>query len=188
MEDLTNQKFGKLTALKPVGKYKREFIWLCRCDCGNETDVRISKLKNGYTKSCSCIKKPPEIMRGAEHPAWSGHGDISMSVFSRMKATAAIRGWEWQISIEYIWDLYLKQGRRCAISNREMSMPKVTRSIENKTNDNLASLDRIDGTKGYIDGNVQWVCKRINYMKHVMSEKTFLEFVKDIYENKIKII
>ena len=32
-------------------------MWHCKCDCGNETDVRASDLKMGKIKSCGCLKK-----------------------------------------------------------------------------------------------------------------------------------
>ena len=56
-EDLTGQKFGKLTVIErcenyitPKGQHNTQ--WLCKCDCGNETKVRARNLKNGKTKSC----------------------------------------------------------------------------------------------------------------------------------------
>lgn len=36
-----------------------------------------------------------------------------------------------------------------------------------------ASLDRIDSSKGYIEGNIQWVHKDINFMKQEMDENSF---------------
>lgn len=56
-EDLTNQKFGMLTAIKYSGNKNRKSIWLCRCECGEEKNVRKDKLKAGRTKSCGCQKK-----------------------------------------------------------------------------------------------------------------------------------
>lgn len=58
-KDLTNQRFGKLTAIKTVGKYKTKqlYMWLCKCDCGNETEVRSDVLLSGETKSCGCLKR-----------------------------------------------------------------------------------------------------------------------------------
>lgn len=54
--DLTNQKFGKLTALKPIGSYNYGGIkWLCQCDCGNLHYVEASNLKNGKVQSCGCL-------------------------------------------------------------------------------------------------------------------------------------
>lgn len=59
-EDLTGQRFGKLTVLcrakedkiKPSGE--RRIKWHCKCDCGNECDVRAEFLKNHHTRSCGC--------------------------------------------------------------------------------------------------------------------------------------
>ena len=52
-EDLTGQKFGKLTARKYLGKSK----WLCDCDCGGTAEVLAYNLKNGNSKSCGCTNK-----------------------------------------------------------------------------------------------------------------------------------
>ncbi len=43
--DLTGQKFGRLTVIKKVGidKYGKS-IWLCKCDCGNEKEVKSDNL------------------------------------------------------------------------------------------------------------------------------------------------
>ena len=50
--DITNQKFGKLTALF----FKQgESKWHCKCDCGNECDVNSYNLRHGLTQSCGCI-------------------------------------------------------------------------------------------------------------------------------------
>lgn len=49
--DLTGQKFGRLTAVKYLGKSH----WLCKCECGNEKDVFVGHLKDGHTKSCGCL-------------------------------------------------------------------------------------------------------------------------------------
>jgi hypothetical protein len=56
--DITDQKFGRLTALTVIGKnYKNELIWRCRCDCGNMKDVYSSMLRNGNTRSCGCYNR-----------------------------------------------------------------------------------------------------------------------------------
>lgn len=50
--DLTGQKFGKLTAISKLPSKNRKTYWLCKCDCGNETEVQTSHLRNGNTQSC----------------------------------------------------------------------------------------------------------------------------------------
>ena len=52
--DLTNQKFGKLTAKEIVGKDKRGYLWRCECECGGEKVVPAPYLRNGHTQSCGC--------------------------------------------------------------------------------------------------------------------------------------
>ena len=58
------------------------------------------------------------------------------------------------------------------------------RDLRNKSDQRLASLDRIDNDLGYVKGNVRWICKRLNYMKHILSEDEFLGWIKEIYEFK----
>ena len=53
-EDLTGQKFGKLTPLYWFHK-DNKVLWHCQCDCGNTTDLLTNVLKSGRTQSCGCI-------------------------------------------------------------------------------------------------------------------------------------
>ena len=62
--NLINKRFGRLVVVKEIGQYKnREIIWHCKCDCGNEVDVRGSSLKSGKTKSCGCIAREKSHIR-----------------------------------------------------------------------------------------------------------------------------
>ena len=36
-------------------------MWLCLCDCGNQTIVETQKLRSGHTKSCGCLSGEPLI-------------------------------------------------------------------------------------------------------------------------------
>lgn len=55
MEDLTGQRFGKLTVMRQGEKSNSGRVtWICRCDCGNEKQILAYSLKNGDTKSCGC--------------------------------------------------------------------------------------------------------------------------------------
>src|SRR5690625_2920180 len=60
-KDLTGQKFGRLTAIKRISPYgTRKIKWLCKCDCGNKTEVYASYLIVGDTRSCGCLKSELE--------------------------------------------------------------------------------------------------------------------------------
>ena len=54
--DITNQKFGKLTAIQKAPSRSGKTYWLCRCECGVEKEVQTSHLKNGSTQSCGSFK------------------------------------------------------------------------------------------------------------------------------------
>lgn len=58
-KDLSNQKFGKLTALYPTSmKDGNHMYWMCKCDCGNAKlkEVASNHLIRGNIQSCGCIK------------------------------------------------------------------------------------------------------------------------------------
>ena len=59
-EDLSGKRVGKLIVTElgedlilPNGQRIRR--WKCKCDCGNETLVIHSRIKNELTKSCGCL-------------------------------------------------------------------------------------------------------------------------------------
>jgi hypothetical protein len=52
LKDLTDQKFGKLTAIEYLGESK----WRCKCECGKETKVIAHNLIKGHTTSCGCAR------------------------------------------------------------------------------------------------------------------------------------
>ena len=57
-KDLTGLKFNSLTVigLDHVSKY-HQCVWLCKCDCGNQTTVQSWNLTSGRKKSCGCLAK-----------------------------------------------------------------------------------------------------------------------------------
>lgn len=52
--DLTGQKFGRLTVVERIGSKNSSALWLCKCNCGNETKVTTRDLRSGHTHSCGC--------------------------------------------------------------------------------------------------------------------------------------
>lgn len=59
IKDITGQRFGRLTVLYPyTGKRKsHDMLWVCKCDCGQITEVCTTALRHGDTKSCGCYRK-----------------------------------------------------------------------------------------------------------------------------------
>lgn len=65
MNNLVGKKFGKLTVIKACGKYGRQILWKCQCDCGNYIEVTTNHLTTGNTQSCGCLvsKGEEEIVK-----------------------------------------------------------------------------------------------------------------------------
>ena len=79
--DITNQKFGYLTALYRLPSEKGKPIkWHCKCDCGNEVDVYGTMLRNGNTKSCGCYQR----QRARESNIQRGGGDLVGQKYGRL--------------------------------------------------------------------------------------------------------
>lgn len=62
-ENLSGQKFGRLTALE----YLAGSAYRCRCDCGEEITVSTDRLKNGATRSCGCLRREVSTKKAAKH-------------------------------------------------------------------------------------------------------------------------
>jgi len=86
-KDLTGQQFGKLTAVRDVGKEKHGYrLWLCKCNCGNTKIVASGNLTSGHAKSCGCLGAPFKNLVGYRNsmltviedagPSTSGHGHL----------------------------------------------------------------------------------------------------------------
>lgn len=80
--DLTGEKFGRLYVIKRIGStYYHQPLWLCKCECGNETVLCGQALRSGHTQSCGCYNK--EIVRKIKKKH-GGYGTRLYSVWSHM--------------------------------------------------------------------------------------------------------
>lgn len=169
-------KIKKLTVLELLPtKGKKNLLYRCQCECGKIVNIRSSLLKKGSIKSCDrCYKKQSRIDSYA-------YKETNKAVWSRMMSHAYERGIEFNIKIEELYDLLLKQDKKCKLSGLPISLD-CNSSGDKKT----ASLDRIDKNKPYEKGNVQWVHKKINFMKNSLSDEEFIEMCQIVTINQSK--
>ena len=173
---LLGQKFYKLTVVseEPLNKY-RQTQWKCLCDCGNYTVVVGTLLKGNKVKSCGCLLR----LTGKDSWNFQGHEEIPREFFNKIIRGANDRNLEYSLSDEYLWKLYLSQDRKCALSGVNIEFGKGRR---NNKSTQTVSVDRIDSSKGYVEGNVQWVHKTVNIMKQSLSDEEFINWCKLIAE------
>ena len=171
-KDLTGKRFGMLVAVELFSntvKTQHARYWVCKCDCGKVKNINQNRLTAGKTTSCGCN----HFYTGKFHSLWKGYGEMSGAFFGIIRNGAKIRNLEFSISQEQIWELFLKQNRKCALTGLDLHFSTLSCG-----NDGTASLDRIDSSKGYSIDNVWWVHKDINVMKMDLSVEKFKEYCK----------
>lgn len=68
IKNLIGIKYGLLTPIKRMPSNKNgKVIWLCKCECGNETEAIGSSLLSRNTLSCGCIKRELLSKRNIVH-------------------------------------------------------------------------------------------------------------------------
>lgn len=138
----------------------------CVCKCGEKTNLPDSVLR--YKQPTGC-KKCLRSRKGKDSPLFQGCEEMSGAFWAGVKKGAKNRNLEFSIDKKYAWDLFVKQNRKCNLTGLDIFFsPKARKSSET-----TASLDRIDSSKGYIVGNVQWVHKQINIIKRDYDDDVF---------------
>jgi len=79
------------------------------------------------------------------------------------------------ISLEEIKDQWDKQKGLCAVSGLPLKLRKKGVSIFEQ-----ASLDRIDSSKPYEKGNIQFIILSLNYAKSTANNEEFISFVRSL--------
>lgn len=170
--DLINKQYGKLFVISKTNSK----LYLCRCECGVEKNICRYSILNHENTSCGCNRKSSNNHR------WNGAGELGGTYLSNIRASAKNRDLECTIITEQIWNLFLQQNRKCALTGLDLVLPNKTNQLPGYK----ASLDRIDNNKGYIISNVRWVWVRANFARQNMSDEEFFLMSKLIVEhNKI---
>lgn len=194
------EKFGCYEVIsEEIGIKDNKSYYFVRCKCGREQYVRSDILKGGQATKCRYCSnkilydKNIELGKLDRKGYSSGHqgvGDLTKTQVLRFKNSAHKRSIKWKedVTVEYLWQLFENQNRKCALSGIEITLSKGNNIPLQTNNRNLdysgwtASLDRIDSSKVYEKGNLQWVHRNINIMKNSYSQEYFIELCKKITE------
>jgi len=78
------------------------------------------------------------------------------------------------LDLPYLKELWELQDGKCAYTKVKLEHPTAMQSTERYNY--MSSLDRIDNSKGYIKGNVQYVSVSVNWLKNRMDDNHLAEF------------
>lgn len=140
--------------------------WLCRCICGKTSLVNNQCLKNKKSVSCGCSRLN-----------YTGIKNLSGAYLNKVKLSSKRRGLEFNLSKEYLLDLIEKSNFTCNLSGLNIELVK---NYQKYLGRQTASVDRIDSSKGYIEGNIQWVHKDINFIKWELNQSDFVSICERI--------
>lgn len=172
------------------GSQNRGFLKL-KCKCGNEQLVEPYTLKK---RTSNCCFNCGHGNRGEKHQSFRGYKEIPGSWFKRYSNRS--KKWEFIITIEEIYQIWINQNKKCALSGVEINFENSNfRKITNRASHIkkgkkykydlvcTASLDRINSLKGYTIDNIQIVHKDINMMKKEYDQNYYIKMCKLIAEN-----
>ncbi len=95
-------------------------------------------------------------------------------IFSRYIRAAKRRSNGINFDTKYLEELWNKQEGKCIYSKVLLNHPLRTERNDIRY---TASLDRIDSSKDYVQGNLQFISIAMNYMKAEMSHEQTLELI-----------
>lgn len=148
---------------------------VCICSCGTKSEISYYRLTHMGSTMCKKCASIINAKKGISDPSYKGTKNISGTYFGRLRDKAKTREIEFNVTIQELQCLLENQNFKCAISGVTITSDP-DKGVKECLSENTASLDRIDSSKGYISGNVQWVHKTINQMKMALKEDEFFDF------------
>jgi len=163
----------RITAVQGRNKHGHaQYAWECmNCGTPGSGPMQGHMIQKAQTSGRCC---PLHLN---EKSNYFGHGEVSGWRMAKLKETAKKRNLELNVTAEYLQFLWVQQDGKCAYTGRRLFLS------QNKSGDN-ASLDRIDSSLGYIEGNVQWVHVNVNRLKWSLREEDFIELCIEVANHR----
>lgn len=144
---------------------------------GSKTEMR--KYRRYICNKCECNRNNENLKKLSDNEKF--HKCLMMK-FYNARDRAKSKNLEFNLTYEFIEQLWFEQNGKCALSN----LPMTYLLGEGRVPTNV-SIDKIDKNKGYIKENVQLVCNAVNQIKSDLNEDEMILFCESIIKNISKI-
>lgn len=151
-------------------------MWICPV-CKQTVTRKNDVVASGRIKSCGCAGTY-NLKARSKHSNPDYCWEIIMHrIKLRCRRSKKLTC---SITVEYLKKLYHQQDGRCFYTRKEIIPPyRYTRLFDK----DILSVDRIDSSLGYVEGNICLVTKEINMMKQVLSHDRFVELCHTVASN-----
>lgn len=156
IDDIAGKKFGKLTPIKMIPN-KKKTTWLCKCDCGNEIEIKATNIKRLKHKSCGCAIP---------------YGPSVLSRFHEYQNGAKSKNRKFKLTFEEFEKLITNKCYYCGQDGDSKSHSDDPYGY--------CGIDRTNNNIGYIKNNCVSCCKKCNFMKKSLNIDKFLNQIKKI--------
>ena len=169
--------FDQLIKSDSVVSFNPEEFTDCTYTEGLYIPAKLVKEKKCCYCGCSTRSMFEEHCYNVCQKCMHSHGSIKFlegiipRLYGNSKQSARSRSLSHSLTKEYIFNLLNSQGGRCAYTGREFDLT---------IKDLCPSIDRIDSSIGYEEGNVAIVLTCVNLAKRDMSLDLFIDICRDI--------
>lgn len=146
----------------------------CSLKCSGKADYKNNPKKLEKNRGNISLLKGYESNRLDEYSPFKYHAN-------KARSRSKQKGYETNLNTEYLKEVWDNQNGLCPYTGIEMELGRTSKDEDIKKTPIKASLDRIDPSKGYIKGNVEFVCYCVNVMKNDFTKEQMIDFI-----NKIK--
>ena len=142
----------------------------------NQCNTKFEQVINAYDRDIENGRNP-DGSYCSHSCAIANRDKLIFSYYTRHARSRTLNHPQWaatDLTDEYLCQLWKQQNGRCVWTNKPMSI-----HVGQPDNNGLyaASLDRIDSSLGYVQGNVQFVLRPLNLAKGNYPDKVFVEFL-----------